>query len=313
MYLLATAIPAVKRLRIPLTRDQAMTLLVAFNELMLAVEIYLAHSISGTLVPNEWIPIIFGPIAAVLLGIAGLISLRNRPLALWIANPTLVASIVVGILGAYFHIIRAVLPFAPAGERVSISLVIWAPPVLGPLTFVLVGLLGLSAIWEEDPLDSGILHLFGKTHLQLPFSKTRGYFFLTSLGLLATLISSVLDHARTSFTNPWLWVPAAAGVFGSVVALGIGVVEKPSRSDVWIYLITMLGIILVGITGSLLHILSNLSVDNTIVGERFIHGAPILAPLLFSDLATIGLVVLMDPNPREKAIKIDDSHSHEVE
>ena len=42
--------------------------------------------------------------------------------------------------------------------------------------------------------------------LQLPYSKTRGYFFLVSLGMLATLISSVLDHAHTNFSNPWLWL-----------------------------------------------------------------------------------------------------------
>jgi hypothetical protein len=312
MYPLAIAIPAVRRLRIPLSRDQVMTLLVAFNELMLAVEIYLAHSISGTMVPNEWIPIIFGPIAAALLGIAGLISLRNRPLALWIASPTLIASLAVGFLGAYFHSLRAVLPFAPAGEQVSLSLVIWAPPILGPLTFVLVGLLGLSAIWEEDPPDSGILRLFGEARMRLPFSKTRGYFFLASLGLLATLISSVLDHARTNFSNPWLWVPTAAGVFATVVALGIGMLDKPSPSDVWVYLATMVAVILVGGTGSVLHILSNLSVDNTIVGERFIHGAPMLAPLLFSDLATIALVALLDPDPH-KASREAETDDHEGE
>ncbi len=75
-YYLASAIPAVRRLKIPLSRDQVMMLMVAFNELMLAVEIYLAHSISGTITRNEWIPIIFGPVAALLLGAAGLISLR---------------------------------------------------------------------------------------------------------------------------------------------------------------------------------------------------------------------------------------------
>ena len=29
------------------------------------------------------------------------------------------------------------------------------------------------------------------------------------------LLSSTLDHARTGFTNPWLWIPLAAGVFGT--------------------------------------------------------------------------------------------------
>ena len=147
MYLLAEAIPAVRRLRIPFSRDQFFMLLVAFNEFMLAVEIYLAHSISGTIVAKEWIPIIFGPIAAIILGISGVISLRNRPLATMLAIPTLIASIVIGLMGAYFHVYRAFQPFATSGEQVNISLTIWAPPLLAPLTFALVGL------WAERLME----------------------------------------------------------------------------------------------------------------------------------------------------------------
>ncbi len=299
-YHLASAIPAVRRLKIPLSRDQAMMLLVAFNELMLAVEIYLAHSISGTIVGNEWIPIVFGPIAALLLGVAGLISLRKRTAAVLLAIPTLLASIAVGLLGVYFHLHRAFLPFAPAGQQTSINLVIWAPPILGPLTFALVGLLGLSAIWVEQPADSGRLALLGGLQLQMPYSKTRGYFILVSLGMLATLISSVLDHARTNFSNPWLWVPTAAGVLGVTVALGIGLIEKPGRLDAWVFLASMGMIALVGLTGSVLHILDNLTLMDAVVGERFIRGAPILAPLLFADIASIGIVALMDPQEMVK-------------
>ena len=300
MYHLATAIPVIRRLRIPISRDQAFMLMAAFNELMLAVEIFLAHSISGTIVFNEWIPIIFGPIAAFLLGLAGLISLRNRPLAIWIAVPTLISSIGIGLLGAFFHLHRALQPFAGTGLRVNVPLVIWAPPLLAPLTFVLVGLIGLSAIWRESPADSGALALTDSYRLQLPYSKTRGYFFLVSLGMLATLISSVLDHARTDFSNPWLWIPTAAGLLGTVVPLLIGFIEKPRRADIWFYICTMLAIILVGIMGIVLHILTDLGSEHEIVLERLIRGAPLLAPMLFADIATLGLLALMDPNETVK-------------
>jgi hypothetical protein len=296
MYYLATILPAVRRLKILLSRDQIMLLLVAFNEFMLAVEIYLAHSISGTIVPYEWIPIIFGPIAGVLLVLAGLVALRDRPLAMWISIPTFLASIAVGLLGAYFHISRAVLAGAPVGQQVGISLTIWAPPVLAPLTFALVGVLGLSAIWVEQPVDSGILFFFDGRRMQLPYSKTRGYFFWVSMAMLATLISSVLDHARTNFSNPWLWVPTAAGILGVVVSLGIGFLEKPGHGDIWVFFVAMLLIILVALIGLVLHVLNNLTADNSIVGERFLRGAPILAPLLFADIASLGLVVLFDPD-----------------
>ena len=296
MYYLATILPAVRRLKIPLSRDQVMLLMVAFNEFMLAVEIYLAHSISGTIVPYEWIPIIFGVIAGVILGFAGFVALRNRLLAMWISIPTFLTSIAVGLLGAYFHISRAVLAGAPVGQQTSISLTIWAPPVLAPLTFALVGVLGLSAIWVEQPVDSGILIFFGGRRIQLPYSKTRGYFFWVSMAMLATLISSVLDHARTDFSNPWLWVPTAAGILGVIVSLGIGVVNQHSKGDIWVYFVSMVLIIIVAVTGAVLHALTNLSVNDSIVVERFIRGAPILAPLLFADIASLGIVVLLDPD-----------------
>ena len=298
MYHLATIFPPIRRVRLPLSRDQLMLLMAAINLIFLGIDIYLAHSISGTIVPNEWIPIIFGPVAGLLLLVAGLIALRNRPLATVIATIVLLASIVVGLLGDYFHVMRAILPNAPVGERVTIDLLVWAPPLLGPLMFALVGLLGISAAWIEDPPDSGTLILLSGRRLHLPYSKTRAYFFMISMGCLATVISSVLDHARTHFENPWLWLPTAVGVFGTVVAAAMGVLEKPRRSDLIVYTVAMMLLLLVGAIGALLHINTNLIAEGTIVGERFIRGAPFLAPLLFANMGMLGLIVLLDPTER---------------
>lgn len=295
MYHLATVVPAVRRFRIPLTRDQLMLLMMAINEIFLGIDTYLAHSISGTIRPNEWIPIIFGPVAGVLLLVAGLIALKHRPLATLIAMIVLLASTIVGLLGTYFHFIRAILPDAPAGQQASINMIVWAPPFLGPLTFALIGLLGISAVWVEDPPDSGRLTLLAGRWLHMPYGKARAYFLIVGLGILATVISSVLDHARTGFVNPWLWVPTAAGVFGVVVAVMLGLLNAPSRADLMIYTATMFLLIGVGMVGAVLHINDNLSLSTVII-ERFIRGAPVLAPLLFANMGSLGLIVLLDPN-----------------
>jgi hypothetical protein len=301
MYHLATVFPIAKRVRIPITRDQAMLLMLALNELLLGLETYLAHSISGTIMPKEWIPIIFGPVAGILLFIAGLIAIRKRTLAVIMASLVYLASIIVGLLGIFFHLVRAILPYAPLGERVSIPLFVWAPPILGPLTFALVGLMGISAVWMEQPPDSGELSLLGGRKLRLPFSKTSAFFFMVGLGTLATVISSVLDHARTNFENPWLWVPTGIGIFGTVVALVLGTITTPRRSDLIIYVVAMVLLTLVGLVGVVLHILHNLAYDNAVVVERFIRGAPFLAPMLFSDMGALGLVILLDPNEKGKS------------
>jgi len=297
MSLLAEAFPRLAFIRrLPLVRDQAMLLMAAVNEIFLSIDIYLAHSISGTITAREWIPIVFGPLAGVLLISAGLLSLRRRTAANLLATSVLLASIAVGLLGAYFHFVRAVLPSAAPGERVSIDLLVWAPPLLGPLTFSLVGLLGISAAWPEHPLESGILTLPGSRRLHLPYSKTRAYFFMIGLGILATLISSVLDHARAQFVNPWLWVPTGAGVLGVLVAVGMGAIERPARGDVAVFLGTMGLLILVGATGSGLHVRDNLTSMGMIIGERFLRGAPFLAPLLFADMGTLGILILLEPS-----------------
>jgi hypothetical protein len=296
VYLLADAFPVLRRWPVSLGRDRLFLLMAALNEYMLAVEIWLAHSISGTIRPDEWIPIVFGPIAGTLLAAAGLVDLRNRGLAVGLAVPVYLASIGVGLLGAWFHVYRAVLPWAPAGERVSLGLLVWGPPVIAPLTFALVGMFGLSALWPEDPPDSGVLALPGGARVRLPFSKTRAYLFWVSLGMLATLVSSVLDHAHTDFSDGWLWVPTTAGIAGTVVPLLMGFQERPTRTDVRVYVACMVLIILVGVVGIFLHARSNLVVQGAVVGERFIHGAPLLAPMLFADMATFGLLVLLDSN-----------------
>ncbi|MDH5506315.1 MAG: hypothetical protein OEZ02_03765 [Anaerolineae bacterium] len=299
MSYLSSAIPALHRLRLPFSRDQLVLLVAAVNEIILGLDVYLAHNISGTIVPYEWIPIIFGPLAGVLLLLVGLVALRFRPFATRLATVIFFSSVIVGVLGSYFHLIRASLPAAPFGQQLSVDLLVWAPPILGPISFAGVAILGLSAAWIEDPVDSGILVLGHSRRLHLPYSKTRGYLFLVSLGILAALISSVLDHARTGFSNAWLWLPVTAGAFGTIVAALLGTADSPSRRDIQTYVGAMLLMILVGLVGAYLHVQVVLTADNQFIFERFLRGAPFLAPMQFSNLGLLGLLVLLDPTERK--------------
>jgi hypothetical protein len=147
MYHLATVFPTVRRVRIPITRDQAMLLMLALNELLLGVETFLAHSISGTIMPKEWIPILFGPTAGICLLFAGLLAIRRRSLATIIATVIYLASIVVGLRG-YSSTGAGCLTICTFGRASLHSTHCLAPPILGPLTFALVGLMGISAVWR---------------------------------------------------------------------------------------------------------------------------------------------------------------------
>lgn len=297
MYYLAQILPGVRRLRLPLSRDQLFLLLAAFNQLFISLDVYLAHSISGGIKPTEWIPILFGAAAGFLLFAAGAIATRNRPLASVFANLVFIASIIVGLLGIYFHLNRTIL--LDSGRLVSleaISALIWAPPVIGPMFFILISILGISAAWIESPADSGTLQLLDNRRVQMPYSKTRAYLLIVAIFILATLISSILDHARFGFENPWVWLPVAAGLFGFTTCLFIGIIEKPSESDIAVHAVAMLWLILVGVIGLALHTESSLTASGQIVVERFLRGSPLLAPLLFANVGLMGLLALLDPN-----------------
>ena len=56
--------------------------------------------------------------------------------------------------------------------------------------------------------------------------------------------------------------------------------------------------IAVGLTGAILHFNSNLVNTGVVVFERFIRGAPFLAPMLFANVGMIGLIVLLDPTEK---------------
>jgi glucan phosphoethanolaminetransferase (alkaline phosphatase superfamily) len=296
MYHLATVFPPVRRIqRLPFSRDQLMLLMAAINEIFLSVDIYLAHNLNDQIKPTEWIPILFGVSAGFLLLLAGLLAFRFRPLATILANFVFLASMVVGVLGIYFHLNRTILAGDPLIQEGTVNALIWAPPILGPAVFILVGVLGISAAWIESPPDSGRLLLLGNRSVQMPYSKTRAYFFIVAIGILLTLISSVLDHARLNFENPWVWLPIMAGIFGIAVAVALGIIERPTPADLATYTVAMLLLILVGMIGFLLHLNSNLVAEGTIVIERFLRGSPSLAPMLFANMGLLGLIVLLDP------------------
>ena len=299
MYHLETIIPWLKGRKLPLSRDQFMLLMVAVNEIILGVDIFLAHSISGTIVPYEWIPIIFGPAAGILLLAAGLIALRKRNLATILAALVFFASILVGVLGSYFHIRRSFPLAAEFSQIITVDLMIWAPPLFGPITFAGIGVLGLSAAWLESPMDSGVLKLLGKRTLKFPYPKTNGYLILVSLGMLGTLISSVLDHARKGFENPWLWLPTFVGIFALAVTAALGFKTQYSRDDLWVFVTAMGLMIVVGLIGTGLHIATDLTTDFQCVQERFFRGAPFMAPLNFANMALLGMISLLDPKESE--------------
>jgi hypothetical protein len=101
----STLIPGIGEMTLPVSRSDLLLILVAMNEFGIGLESYLAHLISGGIKPAESIPVIFGPVAGLVLLFAIWLQLKRNV----IATSTLiilgiaVASIGVGILGSTFH------------------------------------------------------------------------------------------------------------------------------------------------------------------------------------------------------------------
>lgn len=88
-----------------------------------------------------------------------------------------------------------------------------------------------------------------------------------------------------------VWLLRWAMGYGSIAAICGG----------WLVVLDRLhGLIGFGAIGAVLHISTNLIAEGTIVGERFIRGAPFLAPLLFANMGMLGLIVLLDPAERRR-------------
>ncbi len=277
---------------VPFTRDQLVLLLVATNELFLGLDTYLSHRISGTIITREWIPIYFGPIAGVLLLLAGLLARHRWHFAASVASLVLLSSAAVGVLGSWYHFQYVYHPGAPEGAKFSLTSLIWAPPVLGPLSFVLVGWLGISAVWREAPVGSGRLNFLDRWTVQLPYSKSRAYYYIVSLGALIATVSSVIDHARHDFSDPWMWLALAVGLFATFCAFALALFDRPSSADYVTYAGSMCGLLLIGVLGVWFHGMANLTARGGVVLERFIRGAPMMAPLLFTNIGMMGLIVL---------------------
>jgi hypothetical protein len=273
--------PALRKLKwdrqwYAVSRDEAYLLFIILNELLLGVETTLAHISDGTVRLYEWVPILFGPLAGLCLILAFVGQRKGRRWARALAICLLIGSIVVGMLGTYLHLAYSLRPFAQEGARATLSLVVWGLPPLAPPSFALVGVLGLVGMTRSEP-----------------DTKSRLYYLLSSLGVAIAAVSSVFDHIRSGFTNPWLWIPTVAGTFGVIVAFTVSLLRRRSRADLLTFALAMAVQLLVGPLGTILHLYHDLGVGNVVVIERLLRNAPVLAPMVFANMGLMGLLALL--------------------
>lgn len=289
-------VPGIGEFVLPIPRSDLLLILVAFNEIMVGLESYLAHLISGGVKPMESIPVIFGPMAGIILLFAIYLRIGRNAITLstLIIIGVAAASIGVGILGSAFHWQRDLAPANLPGSRLRWNWLIYGPPALAPLAFAGIGIMTIISALQDTFPETGKLELPGVLKFQTPLKKTNQLFWLVALGLLAATLSSFMDHGRTDFENIFVWTPVVCGIFGTIVTLLMALYEKRTDVDYFVFFWTMLLMIIVGVLGFGLHVDTNLAEGTgEIVKDRFIRGAPPLAPLLFANMGILGLITMI--------------------
>ena len=235
----------------------------------MTVDIYMAHSVNDFRRSAEYIPLYFSALAplVLLLGLA----LRSRWKGVWTDLGYLVgwSAILVGLTGVILHLDSSFFY-----ERTIKSLT-YSAPFAAPLAY------------------TGLGFLLVMNRMVNPESQewAQWVLLLTLGGFVGNFVLTLSDHAGNGFFYPLEWV----GVVASAIAVGFLVIPllmRVSRGFLLLCSVILLLEAVIGGWGFLLHAETNLHGPSTQFFKNFIYGAAPLAPLLFPNLAMLGMIGL---------------------
>jgi len=279
------------RVKLPMQKNRLLLMLVGMNFIFTGIDVALAHAVNDFVPSYELIPIIFAPLGALS---SFLIALKRKPgRALSLFHITLmILGVIVGVLGTAFHANQAL---NPLGKLTWIWLT-FASPILAPLAFGGISLVGLYAVIDEKGGEPGSLEVPGLGTFHAPISRERHFLWLVGLGFAASALTSIIDHGQYGYTLYKL-IPIVYGVFAAAVVITLAVSKDWTQGDEVTYFWTMIAGIIVGVLGFAFHLSGDLSDNGQMSVERILVFAPILAPLLYCDLAILGLIVVSSEKP----------------
>ena len=241
------------------------------NLAFLGLDIASAHAANAFAEPAEWVPVVFSAVAPVALVAAWLLERRagfeRASLRLGLAIGWL--SVAVGIAGMVLHL---------RGEffvETTLRNLVYTAPFVAPLSYAGVGLLlilGRSRVADEKEWAQWVI-------------------LLALAGFVGNFGLSLADHAQNGFFYWPEWIPVISSAFA------IGILVPPlamevNRDSLWLCSAVMVGQVGIGLLGLGYHTLANLAGPSASWVDNFLYGAPVFAPLLFADLAMLGLIGL---------------------
>ena len=240
---------------------------IIINLAFLAIDVYIAHSINTFAHRAEWIPFIVSIAAAPLL-----LAMRfcggtraNRLAGLgvgWVC-------VVVGIGGMLYHLDSQFF------VDFTVRSLVYTAPFIAPLSFAGIGLLLIMHhTAHEESLEWG-----------------RWVLVMACAGFLGNFVLSICDHAQNGFFDWREWIPVCASAMA--VSFLMTAISQPRNASFLALCVLILALNgLTGVVGFYLHLSANLAAPAPSVKESFLYGAPVLAPLLFPNLALLGILGL---------------------
>ena len=251
----------------------------ALNLTFLALDIWVAHSVNEFGHWAEWIPFWFtlAGAAALLVNLALSTPVRSsgrgfkEGAGLWTGVVVGTASILVGVAGLLFHLESNFF------QVMTLRSLVYSAPFVAPLAFTGLGLLVL--LNRTVPGES---REWGRWVLLLAWG-----------GFVGNFVLSLVDHAQNGFFNAAEWIPVVVGgvvVGWLLLPIFWRVPERYLRGA-----LALLAVALVtGVVGFVLHAIPVMRDVTGTLEDRVIYGAPLFAPLLFSDLALLGGLAVWD-------------------
>ena len=242
---------------------------VTLNLLILAADIYIAHSVNSFRRSAEYIPLYFSLAAPVALATGILLRWFGRFIAAWRDVGYLVGwlSVAVGLAGVLYHLESRFFL-----DRTLKSLT-YAAPFAAPLAYT-----GL-----------GFLLLVNRMVVPRTAEWARWILALSLGGFLGNFVLSLTDHASNGFFAKTEWIPVISSAFATGFLL-VPLFMAVTRRYLDVCLIVLLLQAMVGVLGFWFHMQANLIEPGASLFDRLVNGAPPMAPLLFPNLVGLALI-----------------------
>jgi hypothetical protein len=245
---------------------------IIFNFGCLTGDIALAHGSNHFRNVAEYIPLLFSPIASLLLLVALLLRVRFKWQSIWKLFGYAVGwiSIAVGAAGVIYHLDSHFF-----FEHTLRSLT-YTAPFAAPLAYMGLGCLTV--------MNRMIPH------------QTREWsqwvLFFAAGGFAGNFVLSLADHATNAFFHWTEWIPVVSSALAVGFLLALLVSTTPPSFRRLCNLVLLLQV-LVGILGFVLHFWADVHGPAGRLIDNVLSGAPLFAPLLLPNLSLLAWIALL--------------------